>query len=638
MNKCCSSPSTPATSRWSPPQHVATFDVEVGHDEIRVMRTDSWQAWRHQVVLRCYVCGTGDATLLAKVPGNKTMNTSATAAVNPLAFTDDAWKKVKAPLYYSTSFNETATPSVSTVTPSSLNGAAGEDGIITLGGLGLRDLATVTIDGMECVVTAVDKEDNTTDLGTVRTCAFKRIDHTGSGRFPLQLVTKGGGEGISRLCPEGECAGPQLDLWPSVTSLSPSVGSLKGGQVITVRGAGFPAQTSRVTVLLGGQKCTVLSTSSEAITCVTPPSVVESLAVGVNASTVDVSVTVGKGPAAHLSRKKNTRAITVKGTRNNIALGTLDDGYITDMTPALYLQQDHCQYAADADWRRKSNPVACHSMSFDPDLARALLRRQGCTHSCVFDFDPDEAARDVAMEYGLTRAEVEMPPPRVALPLNAQNAATAEEGWGVDHGALGKFPGQCGASWKAGAGAVGAVGEGDVDVDCPEVGTNHYYTRFNGPVAKQHLYLGPVAEVGGKGTESIPGVGLKGSSFTVSVWVSREDNVIKGPVLGTHGDTAENNAEGMGGEGTTSVVPALYLGLQAGVSSWASSRRFYPVMGFYGEDGGDLCRPLEENNGDRFSTDTAWYSYWTHITYLYDFEDQAMEIYVNGKDKGRGWG
>ena len=323
MNKCCSSPSTSATSQWSPPQHVAVFDVEVGHDEIRVMRTDSWEAWRHQVVLRCYVCGTGDATMLAKVPGNKTtnMNTSATATVNPLAFTDDVWKKVKAPLYYRTSSNETATPSVSTVTPSSLNGAAGEDGIITLGGLGLRDLASVKIDGMDCVVTAVDKEDNTTDVGTVRTCAFKRIDHTGSGRFPLKLVTKGGGEGISRLCPEGECAGPQLDLWPSVTSLSPSAGSLKGGQVITVRGAGFPAQASRVTVLLGGKKCTVLSTSSEAITCVTPPSAVGSLAVNVNASTVDVSVTVGKGPAAHLSRKKNTRLIAVKGTRNNIALG-----------------------------------------------------------------------------------------------------------------------------------------------------------------------------------------------------------------------------------------------------------------------------------------------------------------------------
>ena len=302
------------------------------------------------------------------------------------------------------------------------------------------------------------------------------------------------------------------------------------------------------------------------------------------------------------------------------------------MTPARYLQQDHCQYTADADWRRKSNPVACHSMSFDPDLARALLRREGCTHSCVFDFDPDEGARDVAMEYGLTRAEVEMPPPRIALSLNAQSTATAEEGWDVDHGALGKFPGQCGASWKAGG---GAAGESSVDVDCPVVGNNQYYTRFNGPSTKQHLYLGPVAEVGGKGTESIPGVGLKGSSFTVSVWVSREDNVIKGPLLGTHGDTAENNAEGMGGEGTTSVIPALYLGLKAGSSNW-NRNRFYPVMGFYGEDGGDLCRPLEENKGDRLSMDTAWYSLWTHITYLYDFEDQAMEIYVNGTESGRG--
>ena len=57
---------------------------------------------------------------------------------------------------------------------------------------------------------------------------------------------------------------------PSLTSISPSVGSIYGGQEITLSGNGFSGSLDDVSVTIGSSSCTVLSVSVENITCVTP--------------------------------------------------------------------------------------------------------------------------------------------------------------------------------------------------------------------------------------------------------------------------------------------------------------------------------------------------------------------------------
>ena len=63
--------------------------------------------------------------------------------------------------------------------------------------------------------------------------------------------------------------------YAEVTSISPAAGSTAGGTVLTVSGRGFPDLSlglgDRVTVLVGGAPCTVLTSSFSALTCRTAP-------------------------------------------------------------------------------------------------------------------------------------------------------------------------------------------------------------------------------------------------------------------------------------------------------------------------------------------------------------------------------
>ena len=62
---------------------------------------------------------------------------------------------------------------------------------------------------------------------------------------------------------------PVFFLAASVSGVSPSVGSLMGGTVVTISGSGFSLIPSRVSVTLGNFACDVIESSTASITCIT---------------------------------------------------------------------------------------------------------------------------------------------------------------------------------------------------------------------------------------------------------------------------------------------------------------------------------------------------------------------------------
>lgn len=74
-------------------------------------------------------------------------------------------------------------------------------------------------------------------------------------------------------------------LLPVIASVSPAVGSLAGGTLVTIRGFGFTFESDQVTVYAGGQLCPVVSSDLNVITCRTsssPPFRVDELLNGDN--------------------------------------------------------------------------------------------------------------------------------------------------------------------------------------------------------------------------------------------------------------------------------------------------------------------------------------------------------------------
>lgn len=58
-------------------------------------------------------------------------------------------------------------------------------------------------------------------------------------------------------------------IYPVITGVSPSHGSLAGGTTITITGNGFNNVTNALRVVVGGVKCTVLSATVDTIKCIT---------------------------------------------------------------------------------------------------------------------------------------------------------------------------------------------------------------------------------------------------------------------------------------------------------------------------------------------------------------------------------
>lgn len=56
-----------------------------------------------------------------------------------------------------------------------------------------------------------------------------------------------------------------------ITSITPSTSGTLGGDIITIKGVGFPTELSSSSVVIAGVPCSVLTASSSALTCVLGP-------------------------------------------------------------------------------------------------------------------------------------------------------------------------------------------------------------------------------------------------------------------------------------------------------------------------------------------------------------------------------
>ena len=117
--------------------------------------------------------------------------------------------------------------------------------------VGLIEMALLTENSFEGTVSSVSD--------TSLTFTF---DELPAGTYEVIVNIQGG---------KGNAAGSigQLTSRMSITGISPSSGSINGGQVITISGGGYSGNVSDTTVTIGAAECSVKTVSPAQITCVT---------------------------------------------------------------------------------------------------------------------------------------------------------------------------------------------------------------------------------------------------------------------------------------------------------------------------------------------------------------------------------
>jgi hypothetical protein len=67
-----------------------------------------------------------------------------------------------------------------------------------------------------------------------------------------------------------------IAVFPSVSKVSPSLGSYAGGTLVTISGSGFSTYKDELTVYVAGYECTVVSATTTSIQCLTARAVTDS--------------------------------------------------------------------------------------------------------------------------------------------------------------------------------------------------------------------------------------------------------------------------------------------------------------------------------------------------------------------------
>ena len=83
----------------------------------------------------------------------------------------------------------------------------------------------------------------------------------------------------------------QVQYYPRIDSVSPTVGSLAGGTHVTIVGGGFPMNESKAEVFVGGRKCIVTYSNFESIVCNTTAASNATVASKVDIETYSVDAT-----------------------------------------------------------------------------------------------------------------------------------------------------------------------------------------------------------------------------------------------------------------------------------------------------------------------------------------------------------
>ncbi|KAG5842965.1 hypothetical protein ANANG_G00183390 [Anguilla anguilla] len=161
------------------------------------------------------------------------------------------------------------TPVVTGVSPA--QGSYALDTVLTITGSGFNsENATVLIGDVKCSVLQI----NNSSL----TC---RVGGASAGTVPVSVSLTGLGHAHY-----SQEAGFNFTNQLGVVSISPSSGSTAGGALLTVTGYGFSGHT---TVLIGGQRCAVLSANLDRLQCRTPPGTAGARAVTVEVGEMSAS-------------------------------------------------------------------------------------------------------------------------------------------------------------------------------------------------------------------------------------------------------------------------------------------------------------------------------------------------------------
>ncbi|KAL3886657.1 hypothetical protein ACJMK2_026637 [Sinanodonta woodiana] len=190
--------------------------------------------------------------------------------------------------YPSQSFEYTTNASPTIVSISPVEGVSGD--ILTITGSNF-DASGVTVDinGSACSVSSSTSTSIICTLGV-----------HGSGRYPVVATVAGKGSSNKSV---------EFSYQLSITSISPSIGGIAGGQTVTISGKGFDGNATSVTIC--GNFCNAVSTATQSATSFV-------------CSTPQASITVG------------TQSCNVVASAGNLVV-TLSNGYTydTSLTPSI---------------------------------------------------------------------------------------------------------------------------------------------------------------------------------------------------------------------------------------------------------------------------------------------------------------
>ena len=152
------------------------------------------------------------------------------------------------------------TPMVQNVMPASLVGPG--DIIIEIGGTLFSEIPqdnVVMVGGEECSVTSANS--------SFIQCSIPALP---AGNYPLYLTVCPPSPTLGSYCPgRAVIMSEPLSSPAEITDVTPRQGSVAGGTQLSISGLGFSTNPSEVSVSIGGQTCTVTSSSYNQIMCTT---------------------------------------------------------------------------------------------------------------------------------------------------------------------------------------------------------------------------------------------------------------------------------------------------------------------------------------------------------------------------------
>ena len=526
-----------------------TYSVVVGQDIVVVSRADAPSlGWTEELQLQCFTCAGGDVQAPTNVFVQNDHHTPQVSSVSPASGVGGD--------IITLSFDA----SRAAIDGSSLSGDAGPVVI---------EPPTVSIAGLDCPV--VD--------GSVTSHSLQcTVPAHAGGTFTVRVLTAFGlGYTASELA---GAAADSFTFEVALTSVAPALGSVCGGQLITLTGNGFADNVRDMTVLVGGQPCEVRTTSMSEIVCETPP---------------------------HLNATNLTGTDTAVAA---IAVGIDSFGELEVLQSGQ--EMDARWICSDTTAVAQSRAVNCLTGGFDPHLAAVLVSQKGfgdgvCGQQCAYEF----AGRTLREAGGIVTQqhwdeEIFLDSADVAAWLAPAGSVTAK---GSRSGVAPRF--RTPYPLPTGSGGWRLQNERYAGLWL-DVASNFLSDATGGPAPTCETATCPERLGGGQAMEFFSGdalvlgtaaaVGIKQKSFTVTMWL-RLDDALTGPLLGTAAHDAAGNQ--------------LFLGLMATGEAQTSARLAASFLGI--------------ERGGCYSDTALVAGQWHHVAFRYNYGAQEQDFVVDGE-------